>query len=111
MSNTLNDVLEHIDQHLEESLGRLEDFLRIPSVGTDPSHDEDTRAAATFAAELLSGIGMEAGVRDTSGQPMVVAHDDGPGEGSMYEPETDARRARDPSSQTSPAASQTSSQY
>ncbi|MDG2423619.1 MAG: M20/M25/M40 family metallo-hydrolase [Phycisphaerales bacterium] len=81
MNKTLQDVLNWIDEHLEESLERVEDFLRIPSVGTDPAHDEDTRRAAIFAGDLLSDIGMDSTVHTTPGQPMVVAHDDGPGDG------------------------------
>ena len=38
-TQTLEAVLSWIDEHLEESLVRVEDFLRIPSVGTDPAHD------------------------------------------------------------------------
>lgn len=81
MTNTLQDVLNWIDEHLEESLQRVEDFLRIPSVGTDPAHDEDTRRAAQFAGDLLSELDMDTTVHTTPGQPMVVAHDDGPGTG------------------------------
>ncbi|MCH2152698.1 MAG: dipeptidase [Phycisphaerales bacterium] len=80
-TETLQQVLSWIDEHLEESVTRLEDFLRIPSVGTDPAHDEDTRKAAEFAGSLLSELDMKARVHPTTGQPMVVAHDDGPGTG------------------------------
>ncbi|MBG85129.1 MAG: hypothetical protein CMJ40_11370 [Phycisphaerae bacterium] len=82
MSQNLENVLTWIDEHLEESLARVEDFLRIPSVGTDPAHDADTRRAAEFAGELLREIDMDAKVHDTPGQPMVTASDPGPGDGS-----------------------------
>lgn len=81
MNQTLENVLNWIDDHLEESLERVEAFLRIPSVGTDPAHDDDTRRAARFAGDLLDELGMDATVHSTNGQPMVVAHDDGPGNG------------------------------
>ncbi|MCH2132267.1 MAG: M20/M25/M40 family metallo-hydrolase [Phycisphaerales bacterium] len=80
-TQTLEAVLSWIDEHLEESLVRVEDFLRIPSVGTDPAHDEDTARAAAFASDLLSELGMDSKAHQTPGQPMVMAHDDGPGSG------------------------------
>ena len=41
----LDDVLGRLDANLPAALERLKDFVRIPSVGTDPAHDADTRRA------------------------------------------------------------------
>lgn len=68
-------VLARIEAAFPASVGRLQDLLRIPSVGVDPVHAEDTRRCAAWLAEQLLTMGMEASVRPTTGMPMVVAHD------------------------------------
>lgn len=85
MNDLLSPVLAEIDRSFEASVARLMDFLRIPSVGTDPTHDADTRRAAEWLAGTLSEIGLEASVRPTAGQPMVLAKaDGGPGPRLLY---------------------------
>ena len=69
-------VLKRVDDGLEASLGRLFDFLRIPSISTDPAHKADCRRAADFAATTLAELGLSAAVRETSGHPVVVARTD-----------------------------------
>ncbi len=70
----LEQVLAQLDRGLPQALDRLMDFVRIPSIGTDPAHDADTRRAADWLCNELAGLGLDASVRDTPGQPMVVAH-------------------------------------
>ena len=77
----IDSVLDRIDAGLDDSVARLCDFLRIPSVGTDPSHDADTRRAAEWLVAELRAIGFDAGLRETAGQPMVVGHHAGRGTG------------------------------
>ena len=74
MPDALGPVLSWIDEHSEDALGRLLEFLRIPSVGTDPAHHADTRRGAEWCAGQLADMGFDAAVRDTPGQPMVVGH-------------------------------------
>ncbi|MEX6507048.1 M20/M25/M40 family metallo-hydrolase [Jiella sp. M17.18] len=74
----LDSVLACLDLNLDRSVGRLNELLAIPSISTDPAYAADCRRAAEFLAGDLSAIGFDAGVRDTSGHPMVVAHHDGP---------------------------------
>jgi acetylornithine deacetylase/succinyl-diaminopimelate desuccinylase-like protein len=71
-------VLAAADRSFEAAVARLSEFLRIPSVSTDPAFDKDTRAAAEWAAKQLSSIGFRAEVVATKGHPMVLAHHDGP---------------------------------
>lgn len=78
MSSRLQPVLDRIDQDFEAAVARLTDLLRIPSVSTDPSFDQETRRAAQWHCDDLQSIGFEASVRPTQGHPMVVAHHDGP---------------------------------
>jgi acetylornithine deacetylase/succinyl-diaminopimelate desuccinylase-like protein len=67
-------VLAAADQDFDQSLERLFDLCRIPSISTDPAHAVDcARAAAAIVADL-SALGFEASVRPTPGRPMVVAH-------------------------------------
>ncbi len=70
----IDNVLASIDRDLDASLARLFDLLKIRSISTDPAYrDECARAAAWLASEL-KGIGFDASVRATTGNPMVVAH-------------------------------------
>lgn len=68
-----DDVLKAADGGLNGSLDRLFQLLRFPSIGTDPAHAADCRAAATWLKDALAGLGFTARVRETTGQPAVVA--------------------------------------
>lgn len=70
----LAQVLAAIDKNLDRSLERLFALMRIESVSTDPAFAKNCRAAAEWLAKELSALGLDAGVRDTKGHPMVVAH-------------------------------------
>lgn len=74
----VGDVLQHVDDTIDQSIERLFELLRIPSVGTDPAHHDDTRGAAEWLRAQLAGIGFETSIRETPGNPMVVAHHPGP---------------------------------
>ncbi|MEK0085861.1 dipeptidase [Benzoatithermus flavus] len=77
-------VLRHIEETFAQSVARLQDLLRFPSVGVDPRHEADTKACARWLADRLAEIGMEASVRPTEGMPMVVAHDRSAPEGAPH---------------------------
>jgi acetylornithine deacetylase/succinyl-diaminopimelate desuccinylase-like protein len=77
----LTPVLAHLDGDREQALSRLFELLRFRSISTDPAYDGECHAAAEWLARDLAGIGFEARVAPSRGQPMVVAHDlaaDGP---------------------------------
>ena len=78
-SDKLSAVLGRIDADFDKSLERLFDLLRIPSISTDPAHAADCRQAAEWLAKELTGIGIEASVRETEGHPMVIGHRKGEG--------------------------------
>ena len=80
----LSTVLHQVDLGFADSVGRLKELLRFPSVGVDPAHEADTKACAFWLAEQLAGLGMEASVRPTEGMPMVVAHDHTAPEGAPH---------------------------
>ncbi|WP_420403769.1 dipeptidase [Nisaea sp.] len=71
-------VLDRIDAGLDQSVERLVDVLRIPSISTDPKYDPDVRRAAGWMAQQLKEIGFDAAVRDAAKHPMVVGHMKGP---------------------------------
>lgn len=71
-------VLDALNNNLDRSLERLFDLLRIKSISTDPAFKADVRRAAEWLVADLKTIGFDAGLRDTPGHPMVVAHHDGP---------------------------------
>ena len=70
----LNAMLAELDRGQDAALHRLLDFLRIPSISTDPAHSGDVRHAAGWLCDQLQELGFQAQIRDTPGHPMVVAH-------------------------------------
>lgn len=75
-------ALAWLDAHQDDGIRRLFDWLRIPSVSTDPAHREDVRRAAQCCAEHLRGSGLRVEIRETGdmsaggrggGHPVVMA--------------------------------------
>ncbi len=54
-------------------LDLLSEFLRFPSISTQPEHAPDLVACAEWLRVLLSGMGLEACVYTTPGSPVVLA--------------------------------------
>ncbi len=77
---TTQTLLDEIDRTVDQATGRLLEFLRIPSVSTDPAHHRDCGRAADWLANQLRDIGFESSVQPTEGLPAVVAV--GPSENS-----------------------------
>jgi acetylornithine deacetylase/succinyl-diaminopimelate desuccinylase-like protein len=69
---SLDAVLDRIDRDLDQSIERLFEFLRIPSVSTDPAFKDHCRIAAEYVAENLSSLGLQASLRPTGGHPIVL---------------------------------------
>ncbi len=80
----ISPVLSHIDSTLDAARERWFELLRIPSVSAQPAHAGDCRAAAAWVREQLVGLGFEAGVHETAGQPAVLAHDGRAGPGAPH---------------------------
>ncbi|MCB1483602.1 MAG: M20/M25/M40 family metallo-hydrolase [Hyphomicrobiaceae bacterium] len=69
-------VLDTLDETSGAGLARLFELLRIESISTDPACKTQCADAARWCAEQLRDIGFaQAKVVETSGHPMVVAHD------------------------------------
>ncbi|MBL9061664.1 M20/M25/M40 family metallo-hydrolase [Tabrizicola sp.] len=77
----LDAVLSRIDETLPQSLDRLMELLRIPSISTDPAYKADCARTAEALAADLNTLGFTARAAATPGHPMVVAHG---GEGKRH---------------------------
>ena len=67
-------IIEYIQQNHDRYIGELTEFLRIPSVSTDPEHNEAVKTAAEFVARQLQEAGMTTvGILPTEGHPIVYA--------------------------------------
>jgi len=87
MSETLEHrLLARIDADHEAAVGRLVDWLRIPSVSAQPAHAGDCLAAAEWVAAELRAIGFTARLVPTARHPVVVATHPGtaPGPRLLY---------------------------
>lgn len=73
MSNNSQDVFARIEREQETYLEELKDYLRIPSVSTDPAFDDDVRRCAEFLLEKMRQAGLEARLIETQGKPLVYA--------------------------------------
>ena len=67
------DVLERIDRERERHLGELQEYLRIPSISTDPQYKPEVLRAAGFLRDKMRAAGLDAELVDspTGGNPMV----------------------------------------
>ena len=79
MDRSLDAVLARVNRNEPEALRRLCDFLRIPSVSTDPAHAGDVVRAADWMVHDLRTMGFNAERVDTAGHPMVLATHPGTG--------------------------------
>ncbi len=69
----LEAVLRHLDTHFDDHLEDLQAFVQIPSVGAQPDHDEDVKAAAAWLAKRMEAAGIEnVDIVETDGHPVVL---------------------------------------
>ena len=67
-------VLEYIDHHREDFVTQLEEWVRIPSISSDPAHKADMTKNAEFLARDLRALGADrVEVWPTAGLPAVFA--------------------------------------
>ena len=71
-------VLRHLEQDFDQAVARYLEFLRIPSISTDPAYAGEVRRAAEWLADQLTGLGFTATLHATPGHPVLVAHYPGP---------------------------------
>ena len=72
MTATTQDVFDRIDREQDRYLGELEDYLRIPSISTDPQYRPEVERAAEFLRGQMETAGLQAElVRHGDGNPLV----------------------------------------
>ena len=65
-------LVDFVESERERIVGRLFDWLRIPSISAHPDRAADVRQSAEFTASLLSGAGLEhVEIIETTGAPAV----------------------------------------
>ncbi len=81
MSNdsNINEVLTQLEANQPAALERLVDFLRIPSVSTDPAYAKHCRAAGEWVVAQLAELGFtDARTRGCENHPVAFGHYPGP---------------------------------
>ena len=66
-------VAAYVDRESPRLIAELSDFLRIPSVSTDPERASDVQRAARFVADALERAGCTATIHPTARHPVVTA--------------------------------------
>ncbi|MEO6396177.1 MAG: M20/M25/M40 family metallo-hydrolase [Devosia sp.] len=74
-SAEIDAALAYADAHLDQSLDRLRELIRIKSISTDPACAAECRRAADWLVADIASQGFAASARPTPGHPVVVAHD------------------------------------
>jgi acetylornithine deacetylase/succinyl-diaminopimelate desuccinylase-like protein len=68
----MSQPLIYAQAHHDEYLDELSDFLRLPSVSTQPAHTSDVAATAAWLAGKLRDAGLEnVQILETAGHPLV----------------------------------------
>ncbi|MGC9468290.1 MAG: dipeptidase [Anaerolineae bacterium] len=69
---SLDASLSHAYNHTEAYLEQYKEFLRIPSIGTDPAYRAEVQSAAEWILAEMQRLGIEhAQILPTDGQPVV----------------------------------------
>jgi acetylornithine deacetylase/succinyl-diaminopimelate desuccinylase-like protein len=67
-------ALSYAQDHFDDFVTGLEDFLRIPSISTNADHAGEVKRAASWLADELRRIGVDTvEVHETGGHPIVYA--------------------------------------
>ncbi len=73
MNDVLREALAEVQRRSASYADDLMEFVRIPSVSTDPAHRPDVEAAAAWVAGRLARAGVpEVRTMETPGHPVVV---------------------------------------
>lgn len=73
MSADSKDVLARIEREKERYLEELKEYLRIPSISTEPEHKEDVLRCSEFVADKLKTAGLSVESIQNGGNPLVFA--------------------------------------
>ncbi len=70
---SLKNVLQYLDDHRGDHLAQLFDFLKIPSISTQPEFADEIRRAVGLLASELKALGLETEVIESTGHPLIYA--------------------------------------
>jgi len=73
MATSSQDVMDRIEREQEGYLEELEEYLRIPSISTDPQYQKDVDRCADFLLGKMKDAGLEARRIETEGNPLIYA--------------------------------------
>ncbi|MCY7362310.1 MAG: M20/M25/M40 family metallo-hydrolase [Ignavibacteria bacterium] len=68
----MDKIINYIKERKEEYIEELKEFLRIPSISTNPENKKDVRDCAVYVEKQLKEIGLEnVKIYETAGHPVV----------------------------------------
>ena len=73
----LEPVLAQIESDFGAAVSRYIEFLRIPSISTDPAYAGEVTRAGAWLWEEFQALGFTAGLYSTQGHPILLAHCEG----------------------------------
>lgn len=71
MDNASQDVLARIDAARDRHLEELCEFLRIPSISTDPEYAGEVRRCADWLLDRMRSAGLDSRLIENGGHPLV----------------------------------------
>ncbi len=80
----LEPVLSGIESGFDSAVARYIEFLRIPSISTDPAYKAEVKRAGLWLAREFASLGFETALHDTPGHPILLAHCEGSGEAAPH---------------------------
>jgi acetylornithine deacetylase/succinyl-diaminopimelate desuccinylase-like protein len=76
----IDKVIAHVRSNHDAYLARLDEFLRIPCISTDPAAKPAMQQGAEWVLRFFTDCGIEAVIEKTDGHPAIIA-DTGPASG------------------------------
>lgn len=73
MTSESQAVFDRIERDSARYLEELKEYLRIPSISTDPAYRDDVLRCAEFIAGKMRAAGLETELIETDGYPLVFA--------------------------------------
>ncbi len=71
MSHNSRDILDRIGHEKTSYLEELKDYLRIPSISTDPEYRDQVHEAASYLEDRMNDAGLDTEQIDAGGYPLV----------------------------------------
>ena len=71
MAERSDDVLERVEREKERYLAELEEYLRIPSISTDPEYAAEVDRCSRWLRDRMERAGLAAERVDAGGHPLV----------------------------------------